>query len=568
MECIRELIVGKSLAHAIIALVVVAAVGMALGNLRIHGIGLGVAGVLFVALAAAHFGLVVDPHILEFARELGLILFVFTIGLQVGPGFFNSLRRQGLLLNTAAAAIVFVGTALAVLLWTSRMNGRADLPAAAGLLSGAVTNTPSLAAAQQSIRDLGNFGEAASPLAGMAYAVAYPFGVFGIMLTMLIVRRLFRIDLDAEVQQLKRQTEADHVKLATASIEITNANLFGRCLCDVPLLHEGSQSGVVVSRLLRDGVAEPATHDAQLSAGDVVFAVGPQAELDDLVLVLGRHADIDVRTVGSSATDAAQLPIIAREVLVTRTPAVGRTVHQLNFQQLLGVNVTRIFRSGVQLPVTPSLRFQFADRVVLVGYESFVQEAAGQLGNNRRDLDQPNILAMLVGIALGVLVGSVPIFVPGLPAPVKLGLAGGPLLMAIVLSRLGKLGPLLFYLPGPANIALRELGIALFLACVGLKAGGTFVQTLHGSGIQWLWMGATITLVPMLTTAIVLRGVFRLNYLSLCGLLAGSATDPPALAFAMQHTSSDAPSVSYAAVYPVAMFLRVLCAQASILLLA
>jgi putative transport protein len=563
----HDLVAGNSVAHAIIALVLVSAVGLAIGNMRVRGIGLGVAGVLFVGLAAAHFGLIIDSHVLEFARELGLILFVFTIGLQVGPGFFNSLRQQGVLLNVAAAAIVLLGTVLAAILWANFMHGRNELPAVAGVLSGAVTNTPSLAAAQQTIRDLNSFDESGPPLAGMAYAVAYPFGVAGIMLAMLIVRRLFRIDLQAEARKIDLDNERHQVKLETASIKIVNSSLIGRRLCDVPLLHEGSHSGLVVSRLLRDGVAEPATPDAELCAGDVVFAVGPQEALDDLVLVLGDRSDIDVRTI-TAANAAAQLPIVAREVLVTRKTAVGRTIHQLNFQQRLGVNVTRVFRAGVQLPVTPSLRLQFADRAIVVGYESFVAEAIAQLGNSRKDLDQPNILAILIGIALGIAVGSIPIYVPGLPVPVKLGLAGGPLLIAIGLSRVGKIGPLLFYLPAPANSALRELGIALFLACVGVKAGGSFVQTLKGNGTQWLWMGATITLVPTLMTAIVLRGVFKLNYFSLCGLLAGSATDPPALAFATQYTGSDAPSVSYAAVYPLAMFLRVLCAQAMIMLLA
>ena len=543
-------------AHSIVFLAVVAAAGLAIGAIRVWRIHLGVAGVLFAGLAFGHFGVDIDPEVLEFAREFGLILFVYTIGVQVGPGFISSLRKSGLPLNIMAAAVVVLGAATALLMWRLFM-APGELPAAVGIFSGATTNTPSLAAAQEALKGAApQQFEQLRVLPGLGYAVAYPFGVIGIILTILASRALFRIDARAEAAALEKLERAEREPLETMNLQVTNPNVVGVPLASVPTLGE---SGVVVSRIYHGDHLELAKPQSVLHAGDVILAVGPRGGLDQLRMIVGPESPMNLKELPSR--------IATRRVLVTRSEVLGETVADLKLRERFGVSVTRIERNSVELPPTSAIRLQFGDRLTVVGDADSIAPVARELGDSMKRLNAPQIVPVFLGIAIGVIVGSIPFKFPGLPSPVKLGMAGGPLLVAIVLSRLGNVGPLVWYLPSSAMLVLRDVGIALFLACVGLKAGDRFAETLlSGSGLTWLLCGVAVTLLPMLIVAAVARLIYKLNYLTLCGLLAGSMTDPPALAFATQLTGSDAPSVSYAAVYPLTMILRVLCAQLMIVL--
>jgi putative transport protein len=550
---IRELWRGgggaEAVAHALLLLAVVAVCGLALGSIRIRGIDLGIAGVLFAGIGFGHFGAKIEPEIAHFVREFGLVLFVYTIGMQVGPGFFASLRRNGLPLNAMAAAIVLLGVAMA---WGFAMTlPREQRPVAVGLLAGAVTNTPSLAAVQQAMNDVSGLSDDAKGLPGIGYAIAYPFGIIGIILTMLLTRFAFRINVPAEVADLARRSEEGHEKLSGMNLEVRNANLDGLALRDVPGLEH---SGVVVSRLTQGGQGAAARPETVLKLGDVLHAVGPKEMLEKLRLIVGAESKIDVTALPGNVTP--------RRGLVTARTAYGQTLGELNLRGRLGVNVTRVNRTGIELAPTSGLRLQFGDQVVLVGEPGALQEAVALVGDSAKKLSHPQIIPIFIGIALGVVVGSWPLHVPGMPAPLKLGLAGGPLLVAILLSRLGHFGPVVWYLPAGVNHAIRELGIVLFLAVVGLSAGGKFFHTLGStSGLIWLGYGAAITLVPLLIVAAFARLVMKTNYATICGLLAGSMTDPPALAFAGTVTNSDGPSIAYATVYPAVMLLRVLTAQ-------
>lgn len=555
MELLKPSSATQSVSSSVLILMLVAFVGLAIGSLKFRGLGLGIAGVLFAGLAFGHFHLSINHEVMHFAREFGLILFVYTIGVQVGPGFFASLRQNGLVLNALAASIVVMGGLVAVGLWAAFMP-KGDLPAAVGLLSGAVTNTPSLAAALGALREVGA-EPAAVALPPQAYAVAYPFGIMGIIFTLLIVKRVFRVSLSAEQTAFDLHASAGRPKLETMNLEVKNAALVGRRLEEVPLINSGT--GVVVSRMLRNGQAQVAHAESVLSAGDVLLAVGPQARLNELKLIVGDESNVDVRTVPSA--------IESRRVLVTRNQVTGHSIDELKFRERFGVNITRIHRNEIELPVTPNARLKIGDNLVVVGEKASLTAAAKELGDSPKHLDHPQIIPVFVGIALGVLLGSLPITLPGVPVPVKLGLAGGPMIVAILLSRIGRIGPLVWYMPLSANFMLRELGIVLFLACVGLSGGETFVAALKGHGLQWFAFGAAITFIPLITVGLIARAVLKLNYLTLCGLLAGSMTDPPALAFAGTITGSDAPSIAYATVYPLTMLLRVLIGQLIILFL-
>jgi putative transport protein len=546
---------SQSVASSVLILMLVAFVGLSIGSIKFRGLGLGIAGVLFAGLAFGHFHITVNHEVMYFAREFGLILFVYTIGVQVGPGFFASLRQNGLVLNAMAAVAVLLGAAIAVGLWAAFMQ-KSDLPAAVGLLSGAVTNTPSLAAALGALQQVGA-SESALAVPSQAYAVAYPFGIMGIISAMLLTKKLFKVDLTAEQESFTKAASAGRQHLDTMNLEVKNPALFGRRLAELPLVHD--HSGVIISRLLRSGQAQVAKADSVLAGGDVLFAVGPTERLADLKLIVGDESTVDVRTVPSA--------IEARRVLVTRKDVTGRSIHDLQLPNRFGVNITRIYRNEIELPVTADAKLQIGDNLIVVGEATSMVEASKALGNSTKQLDHPQIIPVFVGIALGVLLGSMPISLPGVPVPVKLGLAGGPMIVAILLSRLGRVGPLVWYMPLSANFMLREVGIVLFLAGVGLGGGETFVAALKGHGVQWFLFGAIITFVPLILVAALARAVLKLNFMTLCGLLAGSMTDPPALAFAGTITGSEAPSIAYATVYPLTMLLRVLIAQLIILFL-
>ncbi len=552
MQWLTHLLLDESIARTLIMLTIMGAAGVTLGRFRLMGVSLGVAGVLFAGLALGHCGVTLPAEELAFVREVGLVLFVYSLGLQIGPGFAGSLRQQGARLNLLAAAIVALGVLLAVGLMKFGWFGLAD---GLGVLAGAVTNTPSLAATEQALRTV-QAGEHATLLPGLGYAVAYPGGILGIILSMLLVRWLCRVDVAREVAAAEESNRVDTPAPRTRNLEVTNSNLSGRQLKQIPGL---ANSGVIVSRFSRDGIVSLAQPDMTLRTGDILHAVGPEEGLDALRVVVGREAGVDLKSVPG--------PVISRRLMVTKAGVAGRPLGEVGAFADGRVVVTRVARGGLEFAAARSFRLQFGDVLMVVGEAGQLDEVAAAVGNSPKALETPQLVPFLVGLALGVLVGSIPVAIPGLPMPLRLGLAGGPLVVAILLSRLTAKGTIGWHLPGGANHMLRELGIMMFLGAVGLKCGGHFVESLAGGeGLRWLLGGALLTLVPLVTVGLVARLWLRLNYAELCGVLAGAMTDPPALAFAQNLTKSDAPAVAYAAVYPLTMVLRVMAAQIVVLL--
>lgn len=547
MSFLAEFAAAHAVAYALIVLSLVAIAGLALGSIRIGGVQLGIGGVLFAGIAFAHFGFAIDPQVLEFVREFGLILFVYAIGLHVGPGFFGALRKDGLTLNLLAAALVGLGVLVTVAL---HLFAGVPLTVALGLMAGATTNTPSLAAGTQILKDVG-VDEALRGLVPLGYALAYPFGIVGIILTMILLRGLFRLDPARAAQAFDAARSAGG-GLETMNIEVRNAALEGLRLRDIPAF---AHLGVVVSRVLHLGSQEVVDPEHRLYVGDVVLAVGKKKNLEDLRIILGGEV---------SPLNLKEMPSTVKwqRLVVTSQAARGKTLADLDLAHRHRVVLSRLVRAGVELTPTGPLRLQFGDIVTAIGEPEALTRVAALLGNRSEALNQAQIPPIFIGILLGVVLGSIPIAVPGLPAPLKLGLAGGPLVAAILLSRLGHLGPLVWFMPPVANHVLREVGIVLFLACAGLKSGGRFVETIvAGDGLSWLFYGALITIVPLLIVGLAAHLWTRLNYLTLCGLLAGGMTDPPALAFANGLQRSEAQSLGYATVYPLVMFLRVLAPQ-------
>lgn len=549
MELFSALFGSHSPAWAVFLVMLVSAAGLSLGNLRVMGINLGIAGVLFAGILAGHFGFGADHGTLEFLREFGLILFVYSIGTQVGPGFFSSFRKQGIALNLMAAGVVLGGVAMT--LAVAKVAGF-SIPTAVGMYSGAVTNTPSLAAAQQALSAV---SPEAADAASVGYALAYPGAIIGIILSMVLIRRLFKDQAERDLLE-EAGTGRPASGLTNSSILVENRNLDGLMIKDIPALGE---LGVVISRVFHDGVLSIAHDDTVVRAGDIVLAVGAEENIRKFTLVVGSR----------SGTDLKKLPsrIIHSRVIVTRKEVTGRTIEELNLESQYDVVVTRVTRADVEFLVSDSYTLQFADNLVIVGEEADVAKAAARLGNSPKDLNHPQLIPAFIGIAAGVLLGSIPISLPGLDAPVKLGLAGGPLIMAIILSYVQHIGPLNWYLPPAGNLMLRELGIVLFLACVGLKAGGRFFETLmDGTGVYIVLLAFLITVLPLLIAGIFAKAKYKLNYMALCGAMAGSMTDPPALAFANSLSPSNLSAMSYATVYPLVMILRVISAQVIVIL--
>ena len=554
MEWLFQLFTEFSVAQTILILSLVIATGLALGKLRIAGVGLGIAGVLFTGLACGHFRPPMNDQVLHFIREFGLVLFVYTIGIQVGPAFLSSFRRQGIGFNAGASAVVLLGVVMTVCIYTI---AKVALPAAVGLLSGAVTNTPSLAAAQQALKDRAGMTPDLAQLPGMAYAIAYPFGIVGIIFTMQIVRWLFRINPQQEADEYLKVQEQAFPTPKNLNLEVKNPGLVGQTVQSLLSL---VKSDVVISRLLRQDRIQIPLPGTSLQLGDVLHAVGSQESLEKIRVAAGDVSPLDLRTVTSKLT--------TKRILVTQRDVLARSLAELAVETRFGSTITRIYRAGIEFVPNPNVRLQFGDTVTAVGDESAIKKLSVELGDSPKQLNYPNILPIFIGIFLGVIVGSIPLNIPGVPVPVKLGLAGGPLLVAILLSRLGNVGPVTWYLPQNANLIVREIGIVLFLACVGLGSGERFWETLtRGDGIYWVGYGAAITVVPLLTVGIAARLFFKMNYMAICGLLAGSMTDPPALGFANSITQSEAPAVTYATVYPLTMFLRVLTAQLLVIFL-
>jgi putative transport protein len=530
--------------------------GMAVGSLKVRGVGLGTAGVLFAGILTGYFGKPVDHATLEFVKEFGLILFVFTIGLQLGPGFLAALRQQGLALNALAATVVILGAVTAPALgWLLGIDPAAVL----GLLSGATTNTPSLGAAQQTLTTLPGVSPDRQELPALAYAVSYPVAIAGIIGTLLALKALFRIDplKEAEAFAAEQRRGLEPVERRTLIVE--NSNLEGVQVEAIPGRRE---MGVTVSRIRRAEQAEVqlAADDTVLKKGDRIVAVGAGAMLERFERVVGRRIDEDLLQAPGGVTSL--------RVVVTSKRALGKTVRELGLTHLFGVIITRMTRADLEMSAVQDLRLRFGDVLQVVGDQESVQKTAVFLGNSLKELNETQFIPLFIGIALGIALGTVPVAVPGLPQPLRLGLAGGALIVALVLGRIGRIGRLVLHMPANVNLAFREFGIALFFAAVGLMAGGKFFSTVFSpAGALWLFAGLFVTVPPILVVGVFARAVLKLNFVALSGLLAGSMTDPPALAFASNISRSDAPTVSYATVYPLTMVLRILCAQLLVLLL-
>ncbi|EMA8063425.1 TPA: putative transporter [Escherichia coli] len=542
----------SDIALTVSILALVAVVGLFIGNVKFRGIGLGIGGVLFGGIIVGHFvsqaGMTLSSDMLHVIQEFGLILFVYTIGIQVGPGFFASLRVSGLRLNLFAVLIVIIGG-----LVTAILHKLFDipLPVVLGIFSGAVTNTPALGAGQQILRDLGTPMEMVD-LMGMSYAMAYPFGICGILFTMWMLRVIFRVNVETEAQQHESSRTNGGALIKTINIRVENPNLHDLAIKDVPILNGDK---IICSRLKREETLKVPSPDTIIQLGDLLHLVGQPADLHNAQLVIGQEVDTSLSTKGTD--------LRVERVVVTNENVLGKRIRDLHFKERYDVVISRLNRAGVELVASGDISLQFGDILNLVGRPSAIDAVANVLGNAQQKLQQVQMLPVFIGIGLGVLLGSIPVFVPGFPAALKLGLAGGPLIMALILGRIGSIGKLYWFMPPSANLALRELGIVLFLSVVGLKSGGDFVNTLvNGEGLSWIGYGALITAVPLITVGILARMLAKMNYLTMCGMLAGSMTDPPALAFANNlHPTSGAAALSYATVYPLVMFLRIITPQ-------
>jgi putative transport protein len=523
--------------------------------------GLGVTGVLFAGIIAGHLGIKVDKDIMDFAREFGLILFVFTIGLQLGPGFFASLRDIGIRLNMLAAGVVLLGAIATVAL--VNITGL-DAFSAAGLFSGATTNTPSLGAVQQTVAVLKTMpGIDITPeraaLPALAYALGYPIGILAIIASMLVLRFVFRIDPEREAEEFKKERQKGISPIVRMNLAVENPNLDGIAIADIPGRREME---VVVSRIKRpdSDQVDVATDDAIIHTGDRILAIGTQNHLDAFQMIVGRKSGLDLMKVPGRVS--------FRRVVVTRKQVLGKTISELGLDSLYGVTITRVVRADVEMTADPELKLQFGDFLHVVGDEENIAKASNVLGDSLKVLNQTHFIPIFLGILLGVAAGLIPFHFSGLPVPVRLGVAGGPLIIAILLARLGKIGPLVWFMPATTNTAMREMGIIVFLACVGLKAGEQFVPTLlSNDGLIWLGCASIIAFVPIFVIGLIARAVLKMNFVPLCGLLSGSMTDPPALAFANSITKSESPSVAYATIYPLTMLLRIMAAQVLVLIL-
>ncbi|EHN3595392.1 putative transporter [Escherichia coli] len=542
----------SDIALTVSILALVAVVGLFIGNVKFRGIGLGIGGVLFGGIIVGHFvsqaGMTLSSDMLHVIQEFGLILFAYTIGIQVGPGFFASLRVSGLRLNLFAVLIVIIGG-----LVTAILHKLFDipLPVVLGIFSGAVTNTPALGAGQQILRDLGTPMEMVDQM-GMSYAMAYPFGICGILFTMWMLRVIFRVNVETEAQQHESSRTNGGALIKTINIRVENPNLHDLAIKDVPILNGDK---IICSRLKREETLKVPSPDTIIQLGDLLHLVGQPADLHNAQLVIGQEVDTSLSTKGTD--------LRVERVVVTNENVLGKRIRDLHFKERYDVVISRLNRAGVELVASGDISLQFGDILNLVGRPSAIDAVANVLGNAQQKLQQVQMLPVFIGIGLGVLLGSIPVFVPGFPAALKLGLAGGPLIMALILGRIGSIGKLYWFMPPSANLALRELGIVLFLSVVGLKSGGDFVNTLvNGEGLSWIGYGALITAVPLITVGILARMLAKMNYLTMCGMLAGSMTDPPALAFANNlHPTSGAAALSYATVYPLVMFLRIITPQ-------
>ena len=546
---------GGGVAHSVLILSLVIAFGIMLAKIKVAGVSLGITWILFVGIVFGHFDMTLNEHLLHFMKEFGLILFVYSIGLQVGPGFFSAFKKGGLTLNLLAMLVVFLGVVITIIL---HFVTGTPITTMVGILSGAVTNTPGLGAAQQANSDLNGID---APEIALGYAVAYPLGVVGIILSLIALKYILRINTKTEEAEAERGL--GHIQELTVrpiSFEIRNEAIDGKKIKDIrPLMNRD----FVISRVqYHDGQGtELANSDTVLHLNDKILVISTPKDIEAISVFFGKQIDMQWEQLDKK--------LISRRILITKPELNGKMLSQLKIRNNFGASINRVNRSGVVFVAAPQLQLQMGDRVTIVGSELAVSHAEKVLGNSMKRLDHPNLIPIFLGIALGCILGSTPFVFPGIPQPVKLGLAGGPLIVSILISRFGPQYKMITYTTMSANLMLREIGISLFLACVGLGAGKGFVETvIYDGGYVWVGYGVIITIVPLLIAGLVGRYVFKLNYYTLIGVLGGSTTNPPALAYSNDLTSCDAPAVGYATVYPLTMFLRVLTAQILILALA
>ena len=555
MDWLQNLFTDEnSIAHIVLLYSFVIAVGVLLGKIKIFGVSLGVTFVLFTGIVCGHFGFTGNTQILTFLQDFGLILFVFCIGLQVGPSFFSSFKKGGVAMNLIAIGIVCLNVAVALGLYYG-LNGRIELPMMVGILCGAVTNTPGLGAANEALSQLSYNG----PQIAMGYACAYPLGVLGIIGSIIAIRYICRVNLKKEEEAIAREEAANpHLTPRMMHLEVHNEALEGKTLLQVK---DFMGRDFVCSRILQNGHVSIPNRDTVFHIGDQLFVVCAEDDAEAIIAFIGPKIEVD--------WEKQDTPMVSRRILITQPKMNGKQLGEFHFSSMYGVNVTRVNRSGMDIFASRNLTLQVGDRVMVVGAQDAVERVAGLMGNSLKRLDHPNIVTIFVGIFLGILFGSLHIAFPGIPTPVKLGLAGGPLIVSILIGRFGYKMKLVTYTTMSANLMLREIGIALFLASVGIKAGANFVSTVvDGDGLLYVGCGFLITVIPLLIMGAVARFHYKMNYFMLMGLIAGSNTDPPALAYSNQTAGNNAPAVGYSTVYPVSMFLRILTAQLLILILA
>ncbi len=553
MDWFRELFFGNSVAQIVLVYAITITVGVALGRVKIFGVSLGITWVLFVGIFLSHFGIHIEKEVEHTLKEFGLILFVFSIGLQVGPSFFASLKKQGLTLNLLALGIVAIGTV--TMLCIHFITGT-PVSVLAGVMSGAVTNTPGLGAAQQALNDIEANASAISTM-NLGYAVAYPFGVIGIILVLITYQKVFRVNLTKEKENYEKKRLSNLTAPSKIHLNVENPHLFGKSLASLKGVFK---THYVISRLWRNGEIMLPCADTVLQQNDVLLIITSEEHFEEFKMVIGSESDLNLIEKQSS--------IVSRRIVVTQKKVLNKPLKDLTLGRT-DYNITRVDRSGIEFIANSDTILQIGDIVTVVGHETAVESFAKILGNSLKRLDHPDLVPIFFGIALGVIFGSLPCFIPGIPAPIKIGLAGGPLIIALLISRFGSKVGLATYVTNSAALMIREIGIVLFLASVGLSSGEHFVEILtQGDGVLWMGYGALITLIPLIIIACIARFSVRCSFFEVCGLLSGASTDPPALAFATQTAGSDAPAVTYATVYPLTMICRILMAQLVILFFA
>lgn len=545
-----------SVAHIVLLYAIVIAVGVYLGKIKIGGISIGVTFVLFAGIAAGHIGFTAPTNILSFLQEFGLILFVFMIGLQVGPGFLESFRKGGITLNLLSTVMVVLNVIVMFACYYIFFDTSdpKNLPMMVGTLYGAVTNTPGLGAANETLYSIFDKGEV--PQIASGYACAYPLGVLGIIGATIAIKYIFGIKLEKEEEELaKEEEDNDDVKPHFMDLEVTNLYLEGKTLAQV---HNFLNRDFVCSRILHDGHVSIPNGSTIFHIGDKLFVVCAENDAEAIIAFIGPTINVDWKKQDE--------PMVSKRILVTRSSINGKTLGQMHFSSAYGVNVTRVTRQGMDLFAIPSLSLQVGDRIMVVGPEDAVNRVAAVMGNSIKRLDAPNIATIFVGVFIGILFGSIPVAIPGIPVPIKLGIAGGPLIIAILIGRYGYKVHLVTYTTTSANMMLREIGLMLFLASVGIKAGDGFLETvIQGDGVKYVYTGFLITIIPILIIGIIARKKYKFDYFTIMGMIAGTYTDPPALAYANSICSKEAPSIGYSTVYPLSMFLRIFTAQIIVL---